>query len=813
MKKISFIIFTVALLSACGGGSSEKKTTPVIPPEPVNRAPVAVADAAIAQNNQAVVIDVLANDSDPENSALSITQITVLPSAGSVEIVNDTLVYTPNFNVALVDVFTYEISDGELVSTANVEIAVNHTVNISGKVTDSPIANAVVTGKLGEETFTTVADNEGNYTITVTISSMDAELLTLSAQGNENNNQTDVELVAVIDDTLSLLERINEDRSIEVIDNSTNITHVTTAAFLLTTDHNENNAITTIARYRSLESKLDIDALMATAGFIKLLIDNDDFAIPANETTMTLLQKTNSGITNTEGAINRYLEINNLIDEFGEPLASYITALSAAIDETLSDENISEQFNAEMFTNKTIIALPATKEGWLPYSGKSMVFTDTANVSIYEDDAFSEQSATVFDWSIFEGKLRLKSDKIKSLVRDSFIYPYSNLSTNYGFEQSTIDELKAAYDSGKISELIYLEIYEYDERIDYTLVNKNPLNFHTAVNTHSYYQITLPEGGDWDNTTAKSKTISNQSFATLVHSHDNPWINQSLSAVSGSWLLYFDGEFNDFLNDLKPTTAIIAKIADIDSTTSTAQVDGKAYNVNLSNGVLIFTNDNESYNYRPIQTSENAYLAIVEKRVEGKLVFTNAKQIAKLKVEAHETFKSSLVTELPKVQLTYFNGSSSESWQGDKFKFYNVYGYHFAENGVLRRGIQGVSSEKNYFYLGDDRWIWNDDNQKVNLILDTSFNKRHRTWQVISVDDEGYALVLEQSTYGYDADQSGLVEDDEIGQFIRPRVNIFKQADLSSWPEAWQNTLDLGFANQPMQSNDKARLINKIETR
>ena len=87
-----------------------------------NQGPDAVDDTATLNQDTAVSIDVLANDSDPENDPLSVTQIAgsnVLPG-DSVDVGNamvmlnadGTLTYTPDAGFSGDDSFTYTISDG-----------------------------------------------------------------------------------------------------------------------------------------------------------------------------------------------------------------------------------------------------------------------------------------------------------------------------------------------------------------------------------------------------------------------------------------------------------------------------------------------------------------------------------------------------------------------------------------------------------------------------------------------------------------------------------------------------------------------------
>lgn len=797
VKKVISIL-AIAALSACGG-SSNKATTPdpAPTPPPANTAPTANNDVGLAQNNQPVVIDVLSNDTDAENNEITISKVVTMPTMGSVEISNNTLVYTPNKDVALKDSLEYEISDGELTATATVEITVNHTLNIHGKVTDSPIANAEVTTLLGNELFTATADNEGNYTLALTINSMVPELVVIAAKGSEDKAQQGVELIAIINDTTSLLSQVNDNRDIVTDDNSTNVTHVTTASYLLTADRNSNKAVTSMAEFKQLASELDSSELMSTAGFIKLLVDNDDFDIPNDETTLSLLSENNNEAVSTFDAINSYLTENDLLDDNGQPTTEYTEALSVAINETVNDPDVVEQFTAEMFTSKTMIKLPAIKEGWLPYSGDAFVFSDNDYTVFYDANSFADNPEIVYTRSIVDGKLRLKTNEYRRDYITIHSSVFDLLVEQFGFSQSLEDELVMALAEGKLANGVNVDIMIYDEYIDYTLISSNDINYQVAIETKSYYQFDMPTGIDWSVDVAKSEIFTNKSNGSLIHTPEKLWKNKLLNELSGNWLFYFDGNFKNYLKNFEQSTAPFATITALSPSSASAIADEKEYSTSLTGGVLSLTNGNENYRIKPIQSSSNAYLAIVEKWLNGKLEYAHARQIAKLESD-FSTFSDALATELPKVQLVYLDGYLSDAWQGEKLKLDYIYGHQFSESGDLMRGLIGESASNNFhdygvdhFDLGDTRWKWNKNDGLINLTLNLESFMAHRTWQVISTNENGYTMLLEQSIRGFDKNDNGVIEDSEIGQYIRPRVQIIKQDDLSRWQEAWQNTKDL----------------------
>ncbi|HCM1220788.1 TPA: tandem-95 repeat protein, partial [Vibrio parahaemolyticus] len=106
------------------GGVSES-TTVEVNVTPVNDAPVAKGDIATTQEDTAVTIDVLPNDTDVDGDTLSIQSASVPSDQGTVEIVDGKLVFTPAENFNGDAEITYTVTDGQLTDEAKVTVTVN----------------------------------------------------------------------------------------------------------------------------------------------------------------------------------------------------------------------------------------------------------------------------------------------------------------------------------------------------------------------------------------------------------------------------------------------------------------------------------------------------------------------------------------------------------------------------------------------------------------------------------------------------------------------------------------------------------------
>ncbi|MFZ3401652.1 tandem-95 repeat protein, partial [Vibrio harveyi] len=129
-------------------GQLTDDATVAVTVNPVNDAPVAVNDTVATDEDTAVTIDVLANDSDPENDQLTITNASVPAEQGTVAIVDGKLVFTPAENFNGDATISYTISDGQLTDDATVAVTVN-------PVNDAPTIDVTAVDSVTEDAVST----------------------------------------------------------------------------------------------------------------------------------------------------------------------------------------------------------------------------------------------------------------------------------------------------------------------------------------------------------------------------------------------------------------------------------------------------------------------------------------------------------------------------------------------------------------------------------------------------------------------------------------------------------------------------------
>ncbi|HEX8398526.1 MAG TPA: pectinesterase family protein [Pyrinomonadaceae bacterium] len=150
---------------AANGYSNLENYLNSVTASPVNVAPVANADSAVTDEDNAVTIDAIANDTDENGDILTLSAVGNALQ-GTIEIVGNRAVYTPSSNFNGTDSFTYIVSDGVTSATGTITVTVN-------PVNDAPVLNNVpasaMVNELSPFTFTATAGDADSSALTFSL--------------------------------------------------------------------------------------------------------------------------------------------------------------------------------------------------------------------------------------------------------------------------------------------------------------------------------------------------------------------------------------------------------------------------------------------------------------------------------------------------------------------------------------------------------------------------------------------------------------------------------------------------------------------
>ncbi|EHH2555860.1 tandem-95 repeat protein, partial [Vibrio parahaemolyticus] len=219
------------------GGVSES-TTVEVNVTPVNDAPVAKGDIATTQEDTAVTIDVLLNDTDVDGDKLSIQSASVPETQGTVEIVDGKLVFTPAKNFHGDAEITYTVTDGQLTDEAKVTVTVNPVndaptikVNAVESITEDAVSTDTVVATLTvrdtdtpEDQLTVSLENNSNGYFVLVGNEVKLTQAGVDAVNNDELNLKDLTISASVSDVVNptandsdslIVKRVNDAPTVE----------------------------------------------------------------------------------------------------------------------------------------------------------------------------------------------------------------------------------------------------------------------------------------------------------------------------------------------------------------------------------------------------------------------------------------------------------------------------------------------------------------------------------------------------------------------------------------------------------------------
>ena len=108
---ISSFTLSYTVADEAGNQSSAFLEVRIVPADEVNRPPIARTDTARTRSGVPVLIEVVANDSDPDGDIIAAENIRTQPTGGTARVEDGAVVYTPSDTFAGTDRFSYALVD------------------------------------------------------------------------------------------------------------------------------------------------------------------------------------------------------------------------------------------------------------------------------------------------------------------------------------------------------------------------------------------------------------------------------------------------------------------------------------------------------------------------------------------------------------------------------------------------------------------------------------------------------------------------------------------------------------------------------
>ncbi|QQM64753.1 hypothetical protein JG479_02445 [Pseudoalteromonas sp. LC2018020214] len=460
------------------------------------------------------------------------------------------------------------------------------------------------------------------------------------------------------------------------------------------------------------------------------------------------------------------------IEQSSDPLSANSTPGSTSLSFINSEVN-----------NQRVALLSNVKEGWIQKSGLAIDFNSNGQVVLGEQ-WLSSYSKITTSWQIDDGVITINGGGNTTLSGGYYYYPFNDIEQRFGYDVA--QWLREQVDAGALTHDQFLEQnYEVIERklIKHSQIN-DELNVISVLKANN--SLIIPEAWGYTGSVNINETITEE-----VVQWDNvltSTLSSSSSDVQGKWLAFlnYDVTFGA-ARGLGTQSGIYADTLALQSGGGVSTVNSnKVLNWTFSNGILTLNSDNEEIIVTPFKQQGKTHLAFYQVFDGDQLSEVYIAPLAKFD-NSFTQITNNLVTSLPQIQFAGINAHLPEQWDGEQLYIENIFGYQFRNDGTLRRGVSGYrdyNSQSTSFGMGQE-WTYTLNGNRIIMNYSNAYSARERIWDVISVDENGRALVYERSRFDLDTNNDGVISDDERGAFIAPRVNTLETLDLSNWESEW----------------------------
>ncbi|WP_462169268.1 hypothetical protein [Pseudoalteromonas lipolytica] len=451
----------------------------------------------------------------------------------------------------------------------------------------------------------------------------------------------------------------------------------------------------------------------------------------------------------------------------------------------------------ELIGKDIAITLPS-KEGWLEKTGFALHLNNNFTGKMGSNWVNNYLSSSIY-WGVVEGNIVVDNVEAQTFYSDHS-YPFDNIRSLYGNEIA--DWLVSQVENGVIP-----EDFRFDELREVSKLVLSPYSQTddvTSVIVSFTYKMNLIIPEEWGYTgELPSYSHMNESIYNWQIDLANIFASFSKSEITGEWLLFAPNQLENSYSSQQLAGIYADTLALGDNGVVQGGYFDNQYQWSFDEQKVVLTENNKRIEVLPYKQLGKQMIAFHKVFESGELVNVYIAPVAKFD-QTYVKSIDNLVTDLPIIQFAGINAHLESQWNKETLLLENVYGYHFKNNGSLRRGVGGLlnySTGELSLTFGQD-WTYSIDGNRVTLRFESENYMRERTWEFISSDSNNRSLVFEHSWVAYDENGDGELTDDEFKNLIAPRINILMPFDLSHYEE-WKNLDDSdGDGLKDIQEND-----------
>jgi len=471
-----------------GDGSVEVDCAITVTVAAVNDAPVAANDSTSTNEDNAVTVYVLTNDSDvdsPEGDSFSPTAILSGPANGSADISGNTIIYTPDANYYGSDEFTYQITDsGGLTDSATVSLTIN-------SVNDYPLPD----GLASEYSI----DEDSNITISFDLSDVETPTETLTMQVVSGNTA----LVPQTRITITGLEDADPAVSIRLVPLA-----------------NQNGDVTFTLRAS--------DGFQTAVYTFTLHVTAVNDAPTARNDSISFTEDTPTTITVSSQLLNNDTDVDNLQSEL-----SYVEIVTTTVDGSLVDNgdgtltySPAENYDStDSFVYRIQDPDGATATATVTLT--AVAVNDPPVISSIDDQTIDEDETLTVNFTVQDFDLKTEAEMNTLMITTDSTNPEildaNNMRVTGSGENRTFTAAPLADKNGEVTITVTVSDGIAEDSMAF-VVTVNPVpDEPTAVDDFFYVQETGsfaidPLANDWDadgDTDLTANIVSAPSYGTL----------------------------------------------------------------------------------------------------------------------------------------------------------------------------------------------------------------------------------------------------------------------------------------------------------